>query len=209
MGTTLTTALNPALVQRVLLYLLIIFAPFAMSFTPHGNICTDLPIRAEPLYRIRASLILGGLLGSVLSVTLLLWHLSKKSNEILETTVVSNVALQMSITICSVVIGWVAFPYWVNGVFQGYRGNLPADCYLGAFDPKDLMPMIWIGEIWRLGVVLIFLASIFVGAALLLVSLPLTIKGKNWKEGIATVACLAITAAIFFLSPGYGTWLGD
>jgi len=58
-------------------------------------------------------------------------------------------------------------------------------------------------------VILIFLTSFFMGAALLLASLALTIKGKNWKEGIATVVCLAITAAIFVLSPGYGTWLAD
>src|SRR5262245_26932563 len=142
----LTKVLNPALIQRILLCLLLIAAPFAMSFTPYGNICTDLPIQGDPLYRIRASLIFGGLFSSVLSIILLLWQLMKKSNQILETTVVSNVVLQMSITICSLAVGWVAFPYWVNGVFQGYRGNRPADCYLSFFDPKNLMPMIWIGE---------------------------------------------------------------
>ena len=180
-----------------------------MLFTPHGNICTDLPIQADPLYGIRASLILGGLVVSVLSFTLMLWQLIKKRNQILETRLVSKVALELSVTFCSLAIGWVAFPYWVNGVFQGYRGNRPADCYLSAFDPKYLMPMIWVGEIWRLGVMLIFLAGIFIGPALLLVSLASTIKAKSWKEGVATVVCLAITGAILFLSPGYATWLAD
>jgi hypothetical protein len=50
------------------------------------------------------------------------------------------------------------------------------------------MPMLWIGEIWRLGVILIFFVAFFLGSTLLLVGLGVFIKSRNWKEGIATIA---------------------
>jgi hypothetical protein len=200
---------TPTLLQTIILSLFLLTAPFAMTFTVPIGICTGLPIQADPLYAIRASFITGGLIASALSVLILLWDLRTRINELLELKIVSNVILRMSMTICSLSIGWVAFPYWINGVFQAYRGNRPPDCYLNAFDPKALLPMIWIGDIWRLGVIFIFLVAFFIGSALLLISPVIFIKGRNWREGVATVACLAITAAIFFLSPGYGTWLAD
>jgi hypothetical protein len=179
-----------------------------MSFTAFEKICSDLPIQADPLYGVRATFIIGGLIASILSVAVLIRELIKRFDEIMEPKMVRTLVLQASLAICSASIGWAAFPYWVNGVFQAYRGNGP-DCTLNVYDPKELMPMIWIGEVWRLGVLLICIVAFFGGLWLLLASVILLIREREWKQCVPTLICLTITVAALFLQDGYGTWLAD
>jgi hypothetical protein len=201
-------AFTPILIQTALLAPLLLAAPFAMSFTAYERICSDVPIQADTLYGVRATFIIGGLIASTLSVAALIWELIKRFNEIIEPRMVRDLVLQASMAMRSVSVGWAAFPYWVNGVFQAYRGNGP-DCTLNVYDPKDLMPMIWIGEVWRLGVLLILFVSFFLGLWLLLVSVVLLIKEREWRQCVPTLICLTITVAALFLQSGYGTWLAD
>jgi hypothetical protein len=55
-----------------------------MMFPVPEGFCDGLPIQADPLYRLRAGLIIGGLAASVLSVMICLRELSRKSNQVLE-----------------------------------------------------------------------------------------------------------------------------
>lgn len=202
---------TPVFLQSMVLVVMLLLTPYAMTFSPYEGIYTDkawpATLHLDPLYPVRAGLIVGGLIGAVLSVALLIWELIRKSTQVLEMSMGSDLILQMSITICSLSIGWAAFPYWVNGVFQAYIGNAPLSS-LSLFDPQYLMPTIWIGEIWSLGVLLIFVTALCAFPILFLFNLGFSIRNKTWKQGIATIACLAITAAIF-LSPGYFRWFAD
>jgi hypothetical protein len=205
----LNKALNPAFLQASLLSLLFVVAPFAMSFTPHDQFCTDLSFQQDSLHRVRTTFIIGGLIATALSLALLAWELNIKSNHILQPAMVSSVVLQMSMALCSVSIGWAAIPYWVTGVFQAYRGNLPDDCYLVVFDPKRLMPMIWMGEIWRFGVIAIFVVATLMGMALFLVTIVLLMKERLWKQCVLTWGLLSIPVAILYLDSSYFVWLWD
>jgi hypothetical protein len=198
--------INPALLQGVILALMLMVMPYAMTLMPYEGVYNyegQYPrLDLDHLYVLRAGLIIAGLLGAILSLVFLGWGLLGRGKT------GSGVVLQISMAICSSCIGWAAFPYWVNGVFQAYLGHAPKP-YLSLFDPKRLMPMIWIGEIWRLGVLLILAAAVFAGPILLFFNLLTAIKYRTWKQSIATILCLTITAAVLFFSPKYWGWFID
>lgn len=198
---------TPLSLQKIVLSFLVITAPFAMTFTPYEGSYTSEMSSAEfqldSLYYVRAGLIIAGMIAAVTSLFALLWGVVKgvthgpwKEDDIL---------LQISMTICSFSVGWAAFPYWINGVFQAYIGNAT----MSDFDPSTLMPMIWIGWIWYIVVLLIVLAIVSMGPILLLVSIALSIKEKTWLRGLAHIFSLSVSAAIFFSSHNYFNWFAD
>jgi hypothetical protein len=190
---------------------MVLIAPLAMLFTPYEGMFTGEKwhgsLDMDSLYHLRVGLIIGGMVGAVMSVGLLLVDMVKRFNVVLEPRVGTDLVLQMSMAICSLSLGWAAFPYRINGVFQGYSGNAPVP-YTYLYDPKHLMPMIWIGEVWRVGVLGIMLSVVFGGPILFLASLGLSFVTKSWKKGLATAICLAISAAVFLWSSDYLNWLG-
>src|SRR5215471_6720363 len=117
----------PSNLQAVILAMLVIAAPFAMSMTPYEGIYDSGVWKAQfhmdPLNPTRVILIVAGLVASCASVGSLVWELSRAANQILELKMLEHLVLKTSITLCSISIGWAAFPYWVNGVFQAYSGN--------------------------------------------------------------------------------------
>lgn len=193
--------LDSLVAQIIILGLLLLSAPYAMSFTPYERIATDgvwnAPIRLDPMYSIRAGLIIGGLVCALSSFSLLLYTIIKRCG--------SDLILRASLTLCSIYIGWAVFPYWVNGMFQAYSGNAPVD----DFDPKALIPMIWIGEIWRLGALTVLFGAFWLGIVLLIFNTGNLIKYKDIWRRVAVYICLAIIGIIMILSPHHGRWLID
>lgn len=190
---------------------MILLAPLATLFTPYEGIFEGNwrgSLHMDSLYHLRAGLIIAGMVAAVVSVGLVVVELVKRFNVVLEPIDGTNLVLQMSMAICSLSLGWAAFPYWINGVFQAYSGNAPVP-YTYLYDPKDLIPMIWIGEVWRLGAIGTMFSVVFAGPILFLANLGLSFVTKSWKKGVATAICLTISAAVFFSSPDYLNWLGD
>jgi hypothetical protein len=177
--------------------------PYAMTFKPYGQIYQDgiwgTTFELDPLYWVRAGLIITGMVGATLSVILLIWVLNRTDLE------GPDLFSQISGTLCSLSIGWVLFPYLVNGMFQAYIGN--AD--VADFDPGALMPMIWIGDIWRIGVIFVYVLGACVAVPLIFGSIILIIRGKTWRQGTETLFYLAITATVIFCFPRYLEWLAD
>lgn len=196
------TKLTPFLLQRIILFLVLLASPYAMTFTPYERIYTEgvwnTPFDSDPLYLLRAGLITAGWLAGFLSFVSLVWGLSQRNWK------GRDLVLEASITLCSLSIGWAAFPYWINGLFQAYSGN----AQVVDFDPKALIPTVWMGGIWYLGVLAIYLCVCIVSPILLLINFVLFEK-RFWKQCVATSICLTISAAIFFLSPNYLRWLAD
>lgn len=190
----------PIRIQPLLLAALLVTAPFVTSFTVYEKICSGLPLQADPLYFGRAVLILVGLAIAVLSLAMLLWVIIKKRFE--------YIVSQLSMTLCSFTIGWLYFPFWVNGVYQAYRGHGP-DCTLNVYDPKFLPPAIWLGDIWQLGAMLTYGLAMFGGLALSVMAILLLLVKRDWKQGGLTLICSAITLAVILLFPDYMTWLMD
>jgi hypothetical protein len=194
------------ILQAIILILLLIAAPYAMSLTPYERIYTDgvwkAPLHSDPLYPVRTILILGGLVAAVFSVSLLVWELAKGR------ATASCRILQASMALFSLQIGWLAFPFWVNGVFQAYSGNAPSNAVLD-FDPAALMPMIWVGEIWRLGASLLYVGSLAGVIALFIFNCDITIVRRTWKQGLVTLILLVMTFSVFYVTPNYVQWLAD
>src|SRR6266498_4822006 len=133
--------MNPQAIQVRLLLVLLVMGLICMFFKPYEGVYATGVWHAtytlDPLYPIRAVLIAVGLAGGVISIGLLIWKILTGGEAV-------DLHLQLSMTLASLAIGWAAFPYWVNGIFQAYLGNAPkAD-----FDPQALMPASWINPIW-------------------------------------------------------------
>lgn len=199
-------------VQGALLCLILLLSPVAMTFGPYEGIYTQEnwrdALRLDPLYLVRAFLISGAMIAGVLSTGLLVVDLVRNVNVVLQPDLGARLILQGSMAMCSLSVGWAAFPYWVNGVFQAYPGAAPVS-YTFLYDPKNLIPMTWIGEVWRLGVLLIMIIVVSGGPILFLFNLALSFITRNWKKAVATTVCLLISAAVLFSSPNYLRWLAD
>jgi hypothetical protein len=194
---------TPFPLQCVLLSLLVIGSPFAMSFTPYYRIYTDgvwnAVLQSDPTFYTRAIFILGGMLGAILSMLLLVWQIAKGSES------GSILTLQASMALCSVQIGWVAFPYWVNGVFRAATDRAPG----GDLDPSALMPGIWIGGIWVLTASLAYMLALALIIGLFVFNINSVLSKRTWRVGLVTILCLVLTFTIFYLTPNYMEWLAD
>jgi hypothetical protein len=91
-------------------------------------------------------------------------------------------------------------------MYQAYKGN----ARVGDFDPKALVPMVWIGEFWRLGVWIFHLAAIFGGPCLLIALLVPAISRNRppWLTAFSFLS-LAVTMCTLLFSPRYAEWLMD
>jgi len=198
----LNMAITPTSLQAIISLLLLFLIPYAMSFTPYEGIYQnggpwEAPLNLDPLYTTRAILIAVGLLGSAISSVLLIWKLKIFNGK-------TPLAPHFSMTLFSLATGWIFLPYWVNGMYQAYSGNtLVVD-----FDPKALMPYIWIGDIWTFGVVGIILIIILM-LALVLSEIIHDFRIIKRKDLIITIFFLAITLTLYLLSPNYGGWFID
>ena len=191
------------LLQTALLATSVVLGLFAMSFTPYEKIYSDgvwhTQFNLDPLYPMRQSLMIFGLIACLSGPAFLAYEIVRKNGRGID------LVLHLSMILLTCTIGWAAFPYWANGMFQAYIGRAPwAD-----FDPKPLIAGTWIGEEWRLGVLIVVLISFCAIPLLFLLGVVFSIEQRTWRKGIATALCLVLTAAFFCLSPNYWNWFGD
>lgn len=198
------TAKNPALpwVTVSLLLFLTILSPYAMGFTPFSEIYPSGVYGAthssDPLYTQRVTLILLGLGATFISAIDCCVTLIRKPS--LPTFLTCFVGF-----FACAVVGWRSFPYWTTGVYAAMSGRVPST----DFDPKGLIPMTWIGDLWRLPILLLYLAApvaIIAG----IVAAVVLFRRHQFARAVVPAVCTAISV-IFLVafSPSYLVWLMD
>lgn len=196
------------MLQASHLYAFLVSGLFSLTLTAYEGICASIPLQNDPIFLLRAGLIIWGLLAPFLALIILLWEVNTKGSEDETMKLQSNVVWHLSVILCLICVGWVAFPYWVNGVFRAYHWGGP--CYLNAYDPKDLMPAIWLGGVWYIIAIVIFMISPFCILSLSVAGLALFIRRRAyWKRFVLTCICLIITASVLYLDPCYYIWFWD
>jgi hypothetical protein len=185
------------------LIVLLACAPHAASFEPFppiyskGLAATNLA--ADPRFPRRVALILLGLGATVTSLgeCILLLRSGRRDGP--------GRASCGALFTAIFVLGWQAYPYWVNGVYQVCRRGE----FTWELDPKLLPPMIWIGELWRLPVVLFIPCIALIGPALLAGGIRAVLARRGWTA-LTVFGCLGIATAVQvgFL-PQFYEWLLD
>jgi hypothetical protein len=177
-----------------LLLLLVALAPYAMSFQPYPPYASS-----DSLQPRRVALVLLGLSTTVVGFVELLVMIRRA-----HTDVVGLLPFAAAFLACAVV-GWRSYPYWATGVYQVGIGAFPPMDQ----DPERLIPMIWIGDLWRLPVLLLYLLCYFAVPALAVAAIA-ALWRRRFVSGIITALCIGIVL-IFMLgfSPDYVTWLMD
>lgn len=102
-------------------------------------------------------------------------------------------------------LGWKNIPYWANGLFFVFRHGTSS-----AYDPKGLIPMLWLSEGWRLPLLILFLLMV---VFLLFNLIRLIARGFNSKPYgkyntislIWSILCILSFAGV----PSYFYWLMD
>ena len=188
-------------VQGILLVLMFAFAPLAWHMVLFSDIYTHGVWRADhasdPLYTRRCVLVIFGLLASL--ATLLLAAIS-----IMLSRKKRTIALAVAFALCAMVVGWRMYPYWATGVFNATGGTIKT----GAFDPKALIPMVWIRDLWRIPILMLHLGT-FIGIPVSLIFALLDLGNRRWATVIITLTCHAVTLASYLSAPNYSYWLID
>src|SRR4051794_34956880 len=124
-----------------------------MSFTPFAGIHTfgtyRAPYDTDPLQTQRVGLVAFGLCATVIVAIEFCVMLFRRPGL---PTIFACIAAWFA---CAV-IGWRSFPYWATGVYAACSGRVPYT----DLDPKGLIPMTWLGDIWRLAVLLLYPAAL-------------------------------------------------
>ena len=184
-------------VPLVLLAALLCLVPYAMGFPPAERAFPPVP---DPLYAQRAALVAFGLLACVAAAVHFVLTLRRCRPALV------FAAPSAALFVACFVVGWRYFPYWVVGAYQVDIGAFPARDQ----DPKSLIPMTWIGELWRLPILLFQLAVVMV-APCLLVAAGIFLWRRRFVPFALTVAGASV-AAFFFLHPtseDYMRWFLD
>lgn len=174
-----------------------------MSFTPSPGLYAagvwEAAASTDPVFSRRAGLIAFGLMATLAAAFEFGVHAFRRRSG--WATVLTSYALAVA---CAV-IGWRSFPYWVNGVFAFETGHVPYT----DLDPKALMPSIWIGDFWRLGVFAIYPATVVAVAGSLVAAIAYS-RERWFIHALIPIAAAAI-ATLFLLaySPQYMAWLLD
>ncbi|HTD23481.1 MAG TPA: hypothetical protein VK738_12555 [Terriglobales bacterium] len=174
------------------LALLLVLAPHTMSLPPFDFYAAD------ALSSQRTALIILGLLIAVAAFAEFIFSLARH-REVVSMTTYGAAAL------ACVVLGWRSYPYWATGVYQ---------VHIGAYsfrlqDPKDLAPMDWIGEFWRLPTLLLYLVC-YVAIPLSFIVSAIAFRRQRYFSGSLIAVCTAIAFAFMIgFSPGYVDWIMD
>jgi hypothetical protein len=189
-----TTHLRLPWLSLGLLLLLVALAPFAMSLPPYPAYTST-----DSLQPRRVALVVFGLTAAVAAFAECV-ALARRSRW--DFIVLASLA---AVFIACAVVGWRSYPYWSTGVYQVGIGAFPPRDQ----DPKNLIPMIWIGDFWRLPVLLLYLLC-YVAVPVLSVAVIVALWRRRFVAGIITAVCIGITL-VFMLgfSPDYVTWLMD
>lgn len=191
------------LVSLLLLLGLLALTPYAMSFEPYAGIyeegvaATD--HTADTLWGRRVALVAFGLVATGVAEVEFLRVFRRRPRDLFAVVAAGAVLLAVA------VLGWRSYPYWATGVYRVCeRGEFTFE-----FDPKSLIPMVWVGELWRMPVVLLYPVVPFVALYGLIIAGCALFRRR---AAPALVILFAIgVAALFFVdfSPDYMTWLMD
>lgn len=186
-----------------LLALLVALAPYAMSLRPFEGIYTQSVYSAnhssDSLYPVRAALILLGLGATIFAFGQLAVSLFHNPKDWI------GLAPYVAVFLACAVIGWRSYPYWAEGVYQVGIGAYPPTDQ----DPKALMPMVWIGDLWRLPVLLLYLICYAAIPALVIVSAVGFWKRRFLSAGITATGTAIAAVFMIWFSPDYVAWLMD
>ena len=189
-----TTHLRLPWLSLGLLLLLVALAPFAMSLPPYPAYSST-----DSLQPRRVALVLVGLMAAVVAFVESVVMARHSRRDFIA------LASFAAVFIACAVVGWRSYPYWATGVYQVGIGTFPP---MGQ-DPKRLIPMTWIGDFWRLPVLMLYLLC-YIAVPTLSVAAIFALWRRRFEAGIITAVCIGIIL-VFMLgfSPDYVTWLMD
>lgn len=190
------------LITLLLIAVLLAFAPYAMTLEPFRGIYIfgtyEAPYDTDPLQARRIGFVALGLCATAMACVegfVILYRCPALPS------ILSCVAAWYA---CAVV-GWRSFPYWATGVYAAYSGRAPRT----DFDPKGLIPMTWLGELWRFGVLLLYPLTPLVVLGAILGSI-LFVRRRAYVRSTVPLTCAAIGLVFLFgFSPSYLVWLMD
>ncbi len=111
----------------------------------------------------------------------------------------------LSIFMFVFVSGWIALPYWTNGLYFVFSAGLSS-----AFDPKELLPMTLIGEFWRIPVLIFYPVIVLYMIFSLIRFIVIVIKKKKFEPiNILILTYNILVIAAYFFTPHYFYWLLD
>ena len=177
-------------ISTILVGIVLCAVPFASRFTPDP---TDPALR-----QMQSVVVAAGLLVSLLSIAPV--HLSLIASRPWHRT-----AMLYSACLACFVIGWRCLPYGTTGVYARDLGLFPwAD-----MDPKRLIPMTWIGEFWRIGVLLIALITGVSAPLLIGVAVHAAVRRLWLDAGLTLLFAVLAGGFLFWLQQDYTGWLMD
>jgi hypothetical protein len=186
-----------------LLALLVMLAPYAMSLRPFEDIYTmgvyGAKHSTDALFPVRQGLILLGLGTTVFALGQLILSFLRNPKDLI------GLAPHIAVFLASAVIGWRSYPYWAEGVYQVDIGAYPSTDQ----DPKALMPMVWIGDLWRMPVVLLYLVCYVAIPLLVIASVVGFLKRRYVPAGITAAGIAVAVVPMIWFSPNYLGWLMD
>ena len=177
-----------------LLLLLIVLAPYAMSFQPYHPYASTASLQPR-----RVAVVLLGLTAAVVAFAEFMVMVSQVRKDAI------GLASFAAVFLACAVVGWRSYPYWATGVYQVSIGAFPPMDQ----DPKGMIPMLWIGDLWRLPVILLYLLC-YVAVPVLSIAVTIAFWRRRFAAGFITALGIG-TVLIFTLSfsPHYNAWLMD
>ncbi len=188
--------------SMALLALLLGLAPYAMQFTPFAGIYTHgaykAPYETDPLLAQRIGLIAFGLVVPVLAVIDVILAIVRRAGWL-------SVIAWVEAWFACLVLGWRSFPYWVAGVYAVYSERVPrAD-----MDPKGVVPIKWLGEIWGTTILLLYPVAVVVIPVGLIGSLVLFRRRSGFRALIPGGCAMVSLVFLVWFSPNYVGWFMD
>ena len=152
-----------------------------------------------PGYLLRFSIIFSGLLLTLISLIIFITSLFFPKHT------VSDKLANLSMFVFVFVIGWMAIPFWANGLYHVFCCGTSS-----LFDPKSLLPMTIIGEVWRIPVLVLYPLLLIYLLFSLIRFIVVVVKNKN--PGVNNLLILIFNLLIivaYFFTPHYFYWLLD
>ncbi len=174
-----------------------IFQPVAVA-TANANPWQVLPAE-YPGYLPRFSVIFSGLALSLISLIIFITSLFFSKHA------VSDKLANLSMFVFVFVIGWMAIPYWTNGLYHVFCCGTSS-----LFDPKSLLPMTIVGEAWRIPILILY--PLLMGYLLFSLIRFIVIVVRYRKPGLNNMIILIFNLLIigaYFFTPHYFYWLLD
>jgi len=152
-----------------------------------------------PGYLLRFSVIFSGLLLTLIALFIFIISLFFSKHT------ASDKMANLSMFVFVFVIGWMAIPFWTNGLYHVFCCGTSS-----LFDPKSLLPMTIIGEVWRIPVLVLYPVLLIYLLFSLIRFIVVVIKHKN--PGVYNLLILIFNLLIivaYFFTPRYFYWLLD